>query len=76
MMSTDFADELHFKTLLHNLHNVFMEFKAHEQIENILIMGKLSDKLRAMSVTSAAVCNCHSDNRLTDMLELVIGGYK
>lgn len=76
ILTTDFTDELHFKTLLQNLHNVFMEFKAHEQIENILIMRKLRSKLKAASVTSDAVCNCHSDNRLTDMLELVLGGFK
>ncbi|XP_005100377.1 F-box/LRR-repeat protein 5 [Aplysia californica] len=76
ILSADFANETRFKTLLQNLHNVFLEFKAHERIENMLIMRKLRYKLRAASVTSAAVCNCHSDNRLTDMLELVSDGYK
>ncbi|CAG5117890.1 unnamed protein product [Candidula unifasciata] len=74
--TTDFRDEVDLTTLLKNLMNVFTEFKAHEQIENILIMRKLKNKLKAASVTSAAVCNCHSDNRLTDMLDLVVDGYR
>ncbi|CAL1544915.1 unnamed protein product [Lymnaea stagnalis] len=74
--TTDFRDEDHLTTLLENLKNVFSEFKAHERIENMLIMKRLRIKLRAASVTSAAVCNCHSDNRLTDMLDLVLDGYR
>ena len=39
-------------------------------------MKKLKDKLRTLSIRNTAICNCHSDNRLTDMLELVQDGYK
>ncbi|KAH9519340.1 F-box/LRR-repeat protein 5 [Bulinus truncatus] len=74
--STDFSDEQHLQVLLKNLQNVFSEFKAHEHIENSLIMKQLKNKLRAASVTSAAVCNCHNDNRLSEMLHLVLDGYK
>ncbi|XP_071136897.1 F-box/LRR-repeat protein 5-like [Mytilus edulis] len=72
----NFADISHLTNLLENLVNTFKEFKAHEQIENKYIMKKLKDKLRALSVRNTAVCNCHSDNQLTDILELVQDGYK
>ena len=39
-------------------------------------MKKLKEKLKALSISNTALCNCHSDNRLTDMLELVQDGYK
>lgn len=39
-------------------------------------MKKLKEKLKALSIRNTALCNCHSDNRLTDMLELVQDGYK
>lgn len=73
---SNFADISHLTNLLENLANTFKEFKAHEQIENKYIMKKLKDKLRALSVRNTAVCNCHSDNQLTDILELVQDGYK
>ncbi|CAC5415804.1 FBXL5 [Mytilus coruscus] len=72
----NFADISHLTNLLENLVNTFKEFKAHEQIENKYIMKKLKDKLRTLSVRNTAVCNCHSDNQLTDILELVQDGYK
>lgn len=31
--------------------------------------------LQALSIHDAAVCNCHSDNKLSDMLALVEDGY-
>ncbi|KAK0062529.1 F-box/LRR-repeat protein 5 [Biomphalaria pfeifferi] len=74
--STDFSDGQNLQVLLRNLQNVFSEFKAHEHIENSLIMKRLKIKLRAASVTNAAVCNCHNDNRLSEMLHLVLDGYK
>ena len=37
-----------------------MEFKCHEQIENQLIMKKLKNKLKQLSIQNAAVCNCHN----------------
>ncbi|GFN88863.1 F-box/lrr-repeat protein 5, partial [Plakobranchus ocellatus] len=76
VMSTDFRDEMHLMSLLQNLNNVFNELKAHERIENIFIMRELRSKLRAASISDPAVCNCHSDNRLTEMQDLVLDGYK
>ena len=67
----NFADTSHLTNLLENLVNTFKEFKAHEHIENKYIMKKLKEKLKTLSIRSTALCNCHSDNRLTDMLELV-----
>ena len=72
----NFADTSHLTNLLENLVNTFKEFKAHEHIENKYIMKKLKEKLKTLSIRSTALCNCHSDNRLTDMLELVQDGYK
>ena len=76
VMSTDFRDKVHLTSLLQNLHNVFTELKAHERIENMYIMGGLRSKLRAASISDPAVCNCHSDNRLTEMQDLVLDGYE
>ncbi|GFS04503.1 F-box/LRR-repeat protein 5 [Elysia marginata] len=74
--STDFRDKIHLTCLLQNLHCVFTELKAHEQIENTYIMGELRNKLHAASIRNPAVCNCHSDNRLTEMQDLVMDGYQ
>lgn len=72
---TDFADYSALESLLHELYQTFSEFRCHEQIENQLIMTKLKKKLKALSIHDSAVCNCHSDNRLSDMLALVRDGY-
>lgn len=72
---TDFADYGALESLLHELYQTFREFRCHEQIENQLIMTKLKKKLKALSIHDSAVCNCHSDNRLSDMLALVRDGY-
>ncbi|XP_046580695.1 F-box/LRR-repeat protein 5-like [Haliotis rubra] len=75
MTSTNFSDVAHLRTLLENLCNTFREFRAHEHIENKYIMHKLKVKLRSLSITNKAVCNCHSDNQLSEMLRLVYAGY-
>lgn len=62
--------------LLESLIKTFHEFIAHEQIENQFIMKKLRNKLRSLSIQNTAVCNCHKDNRLTDMLKFLQDGYK
>lgn len=72
---TDFTDYGALESLLHELYQTFREFRCHEQIENQLIMTKLKKKLKALSIHDSAVCNCHSDNRLSDMLALVRDGY-
>ncbi|KFM78401.1 F-box/LRR-repeat protein 5, partial [Stegodyphus mimosarum] len=72
---TDFSDYVALESLLHDLHHTFCEFKSHEQIENKYIMRKLKKRLKSLSIHDAAVCNCHSDNKLSDMLALVEDGY-
>ncbi|GIX84853.1 hypothetical protein CDAR_490711 [Caerostris darwini] len=72
---TDFTDYTALESLLHDLHHTFCEFKSHEQIENKYIMRKLKKRLKLLSIHDAAVCNCHSDNKLSDMLALVQDGY-
>lgn len=72
---TDFTDYAALESLLHDLHHTFCEFKSHEQIENKYIMRKLKKRLKLLSIHDAAVCNCHSDNKLSDMLALVEDGY-
>ncbi|KAL5013391.1 hypothetical protein ScPMuIL_007661 [Solemya velum] len=74
--STNFSDVVNMTTLLENLLITFREFKAHEQIENKYIMTKLKAKLRKLSIQNTAVCNCHSDNRLSEILSLLRDGYR
>lgn len=76
LTDTNFADVHHMTSLLENLVNAFQVFRAHEQIENKYIMKKLKAKLNALSIRSSAVCNCHSDNKLTEMLTLLQDGYQ
>lgn len=76
MTETNFHDAFRMTSLLENLSTTFKEFKAHEQIENRCIMRKLKEKLRALSITNTAVCNCHKDNKLTEMMSLFRDGYR
>lgn len=76
LTATNFANVGHLTKLLENLIKTFQEFIAHEQIENQFIMKKLKNKLRSLSIQNTAVCNCHKDNRLTDMLKFLQDGYK
>jgi F-box/leucine-rich repeat protein 5 len=57
------------------LHNVFKEFKSHEDIENEHIMKQLKLKLKAMEIYNSAVCNCHKDDEFTPLMKLVETGY-
>lgn len=74
--STNFYDVNHMISVLEKLCHTFHMFKAHEQIENHFIMRRLKEKLTALDITDAAVCNCHSDNRLAEMLSMVLDGYR
>ncbi|XP_074644838.1 F-box/LRR-repeat protein 5-like [Tubulanus polymorphus] len=76
LSNTNFSCELELQMLLQNLSNTFNEFKRHEKIENEYIMSRLQSKLRALSIHNTAVCNCHKDNRLSDILSLVQLGYQ
>ena len=58
--TTNFTNDIELRLLLESLLKTFMEFKAHEQIENQFIMKKLKNKLRQLSIKNNAVCNCHS----------------
>lgn len=42
----------------------------------IFSANMLLHSLQALSINNSAVCNCHSDNRLAEMLELVHNGYR
>ena len=57
------------------MHNVFKEFKSHEDIENEHIMKQLKLKLKAMEIYNSAVCNCHKDDEFTPLMKLVETGY-
>ncbi|GAB6031027.1 hypothetical protein CHUAL_007845 [Chamberlinius hualienensis] len=76
---TDFASYEATNALLRSLYSTFREFKSHETIENVLIMRKLKTRLQTIPFNepneTATVCNCHSDNRLAEMLQLVSDGY-
>ncbi|XP_064632437.1 F-box/LRR-repeat protein 5-like [Lineus longissimus] len=72
---TNFSSGHEFGNLLQNLHNTFSEFKNHEAIENRYIMTQLRNKLDALSIQNTAVCNCHKDNRLTEMMNMFRDGY-
>ncbi|XP_043225449.1 F-box/LRR-repeat protein 5-like isoform X1 [Amphibalanus amphitrite] len=74
LSTTDFNNSVNMSGFLSTLLATFKEFQQHEQIENRFIMDRLKRRLNALSVYNSAVCNCHQDNRLTEMLEMVRGG--
>ncbi|KAL8575501.1 hypothetical protein ACOMHN_013052 [Nucella lapillus] len=74
--STNFTDVGHMTSVLEKLCRTFDVFRTHEQIENRFIMQRLKEKLTALDITDAAVCNCHSDNRLAEMQNMVVDGYR
>ncbi|XP_014663872.1 PREDICTED: F-box/LRR-repeat protein 5-like [Priapulus caudatus] len=76
LTSTNFKNYCDFENLLSDLYATFIEFKTHEKIENEEIMKRLKLKLKALSISNSAVCNCHSDNRLSEMLELFHNGFR
>ena len=57
--TTDFSGDDDLETLLSTLIKTFVEFKNHEMIENTLIMRKLKNKLKKLSIRNTAVCSCH-----------------
>lgn len=74
-MSTNFSSSCELMLLLQQLDTTFREFKVHESIENKYIMQKLKEKLQRLSITNKAVCNCHKDHKLTQMLRLLEDGH-
>ena len=72
---TDFANSDALIRLLTNLQGVFKEFRKHEEIENEFIMKKLKSKLKALAIHNSAVCNCHTEDEFTPLLDLVDKGY-
>ena len=67
LSTTDFTNVVDMSGFLSTLLETFKEFKQHEQIENRFIMDRLKRRLSALSVYNSAVCNCHQDNRLTEV---------
>uniref|UniRef100_UPI00358EA402 F-box/LRR-repeat protein 5 n=1 Tax=Myxine glutinosa TaxID=7769 RepID=UPI00358EA402 len=76
LSKTNFSNDRDFQLLLQLLHSTFKEFKTHEQIENECILAKLRSRLQAMSVTNSLVYKAHSDNKLSEMLNLFENGLR
>ncbi|XP_019628195.1 PREDICTED: F-box/LRR-repeat protein 5-like [Branchiostoma belcheri] len=76
LSKTDFSSNRDLGNLLKSLETTFSEFKIHEQIENDCIMNKLQRRLEALSIQNEQVCEVHSHNQLSEMLELVAQGYR
>ena len=74
MDKTDFCSNGSLEALLENLARTFYEFKSHEHIENQFIMEQLRQRLKMVDATSQAVCNCHKDSRLAEVLGLLRDG--
>ncbi|XP_066956915.1 F-box/LRR-repeat protein 5-like [Macrobrachium rosenbergii] len=72
----NFRDGREVISLLHDLGTTLYEFKSHESIENIFIMDQLKNRLKQRQIYNSAVCDCHNDNRLADVLQLVRTGTK
>ncbi|KAK7086648.1 hypothetical protein SK128_020103 [Halocaridina rubra] len=72
----NFRDGREVVSLLHDLGTTLYEFKSHESIENIFIMDQLKNRLKQHQIHNSAVCDCHNDNRLADVLHLVRTGTK
>ncbi|GAB1609714.1 F-box/LRR-repeat protein 5-like isoform X2 [Argonauta hians] len=71
---TNFSSACEVMQLLKQLGTTFNEFKEHETIENKYIMQKLQHKMQQLSITNNAVCNCHKDYKLSQMLQLLEDG--
>ncbi|ROT66834.1 F-box/LRR-repeat protein 5 [Penaeus vannamei] len=74
MQCVDFRDGSEVVSLLQDLDLTLYEFKSHESIENIFIMDQLKNRLKQHQIQNTAVCDCHNDNRLSDMVRLVRTG--
>lgn len=71
MSTADFRSQGALEALLRLLEKTFAEFKTHEHIENRFIMERLKQRLKAVNATnSQAVCNCHGDNRLVEVVRI------
>ncbi|XP_072025720.1 LOW QUALITY PROTEIN: F-box/LRR-repeat protein 5-like [Amphiura filiformis] len=70
LTATDFSSYSDLKLLLCSLINTFKEFKTHERIENECIMQKLKNRLKFLQIEVKEVTKIHSDNKLSEMLEL------
>ena len=70
--STNFSSIMDMKQLLESLYQTFTEFKTHEQIENKLIVKKLSFKMHSLAVNTTAVCNCHKVQQIFLSLHIYI----
>ncbi|XP_002740142.1 F-box/LRR-repeat protein 5-like [Saccoglossus kowalevskii] len=76
LSATNFSNHVDWDRMLDNLRTTFTDFKFHEKIENECIMWKLKSRLKRLKIEIAAVTNVHSDNHLTDMLDLVEDCFK
>ena len=74
---TDFTSSNDLEQLLWRLERTFVEFIAHEEIENQFVMRKLKNRLRenASLNNNDLVCNCHKDDRFTPLMNLFRDGY-
>lgn len=74
MQCVDFRDGREVVSLLKDLDTTLCEFKSHESIENIFIMDQLKNRLKQRQISNTAVCECHNDNQLSDVVQLVRQG--
>ncbi|KAK3857539.1 hypothetical protein Pcinc_036210 [Petrolisthes cinctipes] len=74
MQCVDFRDGPEVVSLLRGLDSTLREFKSHESIENIFIMDQLKNRLKQRQITNTAVCDCHGDNRLADVVQVLKTG--
>ncbi|KAK4299223.1 hypothetical protein Pmani_028485 [Petrolisthes manimaculis] len=74
MQCVDFRDGPEVVSLLRGLDFTLREFKSHESIENIFIMDQLKNRLKQRQITNTAVCDCHGDNRLADVVQVLKTG--
>ena len=61
---TDFTSNVALQALLQHLHDIFVEVKCHEDIEDNIILERLQARLKSLCVDNVAVCDCHSNNRV------------
>ena len=59
------------------LERTLFELKAHEEIENQLVMKKLKVKLKEDRTLEQndLICNCHKEDRFTSLQNLFRDGY-
>jgi len=56
---------------LQAVYEAMWELKSHEYIENHFIMDTLKKRLQSRKVFNEAVCNCHEDSMLLEVIGLV-----